>query len=232
MTVYIGGPSAAQQSVISLGMTFVMGIVNGFGKDATAAFGAGMRVDQLAFMPAFAIGLAISPLAGQNIGANRTHRVRSIFRWGCLLSGGITLVVSLVVVLFARPILNVFVNAKDETIIANGVNYLHTVAPLYVFFAIMFVSNGVINGSGHTLVTTIISLVSQWAIRVPVAEYLSRHMKSVQGVWYAMALSFGVSMIASLCYYLTGLWRRPVIRRRPVPPPPPSEVLAEETAEV
>jgi Na+-driven multidrug efflux pump len=230
MTVYIGGPSAVQQSVISLGMWFVMRIVNGFGMEATAAFGAAMRVDQLAFMPAFAVGLAVSPLAGQNIGANRPHRVRSIFLWGCLLSGGITLAVSLLVTLLPHAILHLFIN--DGPIMELGVHYLRTVAPCYVFFAIMFVSNGIINGSGHTLVTTIISLVSQWAIRVPVAYYLAGLLGSVQGVWYAMALSFGVSMSSSLCYYLTGLWRKPVIRRRPLPPASSAGALAEEESEV
>jgi putative MATE family efflux protein len=229
-TVRIGTPSACQQSVVSLGMAFVMGIVNGFGMESTAAFGAAMRVDQLAFMPAFAFGLAISPLAGQNIGANRPHRVRSIFLWGCLLSGGITATVSVLVVSMPRTILRMFLN--DGPVMDIGANYLRTVAPCYLFFAIMFVSNGIINGSGHTLVTTIISFVSQWAVRVPVAEYLSRWMGSVQGVWYAMAMSFGVSMLASLGYYLTGGWRRPVVRQRPVPPASPSDVLAEETGEV
>jgi putative MATE family efflux protein len=228
-TITIGLPSALQQSVVSMGMTFVMGIVSGFGTDALAAFGAAMRVDQLAFMPAFAFGLAISPLAGQNIGANRHHRVRSIFLWGCLLSGGITLAVSVLVVSLPRAILSLFINGGP--VMDIGENYLRTVAPFYLFFAIMFVSNGIINGSGHTLVTTIISLLSQWAFRVPIAYYLARRLGSVQGVWYAMAISFGVSMFSSLGYYLTGLWRRPVIRRRPPAPASSADLLGEETGE-
>ena len=232
-TISIGAPAAAQQSLISLGMTFVMSIVNGFGAVATAAFGAGMRVDQLAFMPAFAIGLAVSPLSGQNIGAQKHHRVRGIFAWACLMSGSITAVVSIAVVVFARPILHLFVN--DGPIMDRGADYLHTVAPCYVCLAIMFAAIGVINGSGHTLVATIISLVSQWVFRVPIAKMLSQYLGSVQGVWYAMGLSFAVSMVASLVYYLSGGWRKPVVRRHgapAAPPPLPEEALAEETGEV
>jgi len=51
-TIRIGIPSAVQQSLVSLGMVFVTGIINGFGANATAAFGAASRIDQLAFMPA------------------------------------------------------------------------------------------------------------------------------------------------------------------------------------
>ena len=39
-TLRIGMPSAVQQSFISIGMVLVTGIVNGFGEQATAAFGA------------------------------------------------------------------------------------------------------------------------------------------------------------------------------------------------
>jgi len=71
-TILIGLPVAAQQALISVGMVFVTGIINRFGPGATAAFGAASRVDQLAFMPALTLSMAISTLAGQNIGAGGT----------------------------------------------------------------------------------------------------------------------------------------------------------------
>lgn len=227
-TIRIGLPSAVQQSLISVGMVFVTGIVNGFGRDATAAFGAASRVDQLAFMPALTFSLAVSTLAGQNIGAERHHRVRQVFLWGCLLSGGITLAASLLAVSLPRAMLSIF--TSDAGVIDLGAGYLRIVGSCYVFFAVMFVSNGVINGAGHTLVTTVVSLVSLWVVRVPLAYWLSRRLGRVEGVWYAIALSFGVSMLSSLGYYLTGRWRRPVARRRAAPATP-AALFGEETGE-
>ena len=228
MTIRIGIPSAVQQSLISVGMVFVTGIVNGFGETATAAFGAASRVDQLAFMPALTISMAIATLAGQNIGANRYHRVRWIFLWGCLLSGGMTLAASILVVALPRVLLRIFTG--DQAIIGLGADYLRIVGACYVFFAFMFVSNGIINGAGHTLVTTVISLVSLWVVRVPVAYWLSRRWGSINGVWYAIAISFGVSMLSSLGYYLSGRWRRPVLKPRAIPVTP-AAVFGEETGE-
>jgi putative MATE family efflux protein len=227
-TIRIGLPSAVQQSLISVGMVFVTGIVNSFGQDATAAFGAASRVDQLAFMPAMTFSLAVSTLAGQNLGANRPHRVRQVFLWGCLLSGGITLTASLLVVSAPRAMVRIFTD--DPTVINLGADYLRIVGACYVFFAVMFVSNGIINGAGHTLVTTAISLVSLWVVRVPLAYWLSRRLGSIDGVWYAVALSFAVSMLSSLGYYLTGRWRRPVVRRRPVPSTS-ADVFGDQTGE-
>jgi putative MATE family efflux protein len=228
-TIRIGMPTAVQHALISVGMAFVTGIINGFGKLATAAFGAASCIDGIAFLPALTFSMAISTLAGQNIGAGRHDRIRQIVLWGCLLSGGITLTASALVVSIPRLLLSIFTN--DAAVIDIGAGYLRIVGSCYIFFAIMFVTNGIINGSGHTLVTTLISLISLWVIRVPVADWLSRRMHSIDGVWYAMAGSFGVSMVVSFAYYLTGHWRRPVARR-PAIPPGAEATFDEETAEM
>jgi putative MATE family efflux protein len=228
-TITIGVPSAVQQCLVSIGMVFVIGIVNGFGEDATAAFGAASRVDLLAFMPAMSFGMAVSTLAGQNIGAAQYGRVKDVFKWGVLLSGGITLLASALAVTIPGFLLHIFIT--DHTVIRLGTSYLHIVGACYVFFAVMFVSNGIINGSGHTFVTTIISLVSLWVVRVPLALALSHRLGSVKGIWYAMAASFFVAMTTSLTYYLTGRWKRPVIKRRPIPATPDA-VFGEETGEI
>jgi putative MATE family efflux protein len=217
-TVKIGIPSAIQQSLVSVGMVFVTGIVGGFGTVSLAAFGVASRVDQLAFMPAMTFSMAVSTLAGQNIGAGRHGRVRKVFLWGCLLSGGLTLAVSGLVVSLPRLLLRIF--TSEMPVIDMGEHYLQIVGACYVFFAVMFVSNGIINGSGHTFVTALVTLVSMWVVRVPLAGWLSQRWGSVEGVWYAITMSFGISMLASLGYYLTGLWRRPVIKRRTIPPAP------------
>ena len=228
-TIKIGVPSAVQQCVVSIGMVFVIGIVNGFGEDATAAFGAASRIDQLAFMPALTFSMAVSTLAGQNIGAAKHGRIRDIFWWGVLLSGGITLAASALAVSIPGILLHIFLT--DHTVIRLGTEYLHIVGACYVFFAVMFVSNGIINGSGHTVVTTIISLVSLWVVRVPMAYALAHRLGSVRGVWYAMAASFLVAMTTSVAYYLSGRWKRPVIKRRAIPATPDA-VFGEETGEI
>jgi len=85
----------------------------------------------------------------------------------------------------------------------------------YTLFAVMFVSNGVINGSGHTLPTTIITIIALWGIRIPIAYLLSKHLNDVRGVWYAMLLSVFCGMMISLFYYASGRWKKPVIKRQP-----------------
>ena len=222
----IGVPSAVQQSLVSVSMLFVVGFVNAFGKTATAAFGVASRFDQLAFIPAMTFSMAISTLTGQNIGAGKLHRVREIFGWGLAYCGGFTVIASLLAVLAPRFILQLFTD--DPAVLDMGVPYLRIVGFSYVFFALTFSSNGVINGSGHTLVTTLISLVGLWLVRVPLAWLLPRLLDSVTGIWYAMAISFVASTVVSMAFYLSGYWKRPVIKRNaPAPEMKPAEEMAE-----
>ena len=211
LTLRIGVPSMIQQALVSIGMLFIVGLVNAYGEDGAAAFGAASRIDQLALMPALTIGMAISTLAGQNIGAGHHHRVKEVFKWGMLLSCGITLIPSLAAVTFPGLLLRMFIS--DPHVIDLGTHYLRIVGAGYVLFSVMFVSNGVINGAGHTFITTLISLVGLWIVRVPLATYLSNHMHRLDGIWYAMLISFGTGSLISLTYYLSGRWKRPIKKK-------------------
>lgn len=213
LTIKIGLPSIVQQSLVSLGMIFVVGIINRFGEIATAAIGAAGPIDQIAFLPAMTIGAAVSTVVGQNIGAGKIDRVKEIFRWAIGICGGMTAIMVMIALFLPRPLLRVFLN--DPAALNVGVHYLRIVAISYIFFSVLFIANGVINGAGYTFVTTIITLVSLWVARVPLAIYLSHRMHAVEGVFYAIAISNAVSMSISLACYFHGFWKRPIIRHQP-----------------
>lgn len=210
-------PSAAQQLLVSFASLFVMVFINRFGDNTTAGFGAASLIDMVAFMfLAMSFSMSVSMLAGQNIGAGRYDRVRGIFWWGLLISGGSIFCVSLVATLFPTTLMRMFLNPQtDAEAFRVGTQYLRIVAPSYVCFAVTFVGIGVINGAGHTLVTTVIILLGLWGVRLPLAAYLSHRLGRVDGVWFALVVSFAVTAVLSLTYYASGLWKRAVIRPAP-----------------
>lgn len=204
--IRIGIPASVQQALVSIATLCVVGLVNGFGETAIAAFGAATRLEQLVLVPAMVFGLAISTLAGQNIGANKPQRVREILRWGSLLGGGMTALVSLVTLAVPNELLRIFIH--DTAVLHMGVIYLRIVTPFYLCFAVMSVYNGIINGAGDTLATTLISVGSQLVVRVPLAMVLIHLLHNIAGIWIAIAFSFIVSMLASIAYYGSGRWKR------------------------
>ncbi|MDR2693701.1 MAG: MATE family efflux transporter [Chitinispirillales bacterium] len=208
----IGFPSMIQQTSISFGIAAVTSIVNSFGAAAIAAFGAGGRIDSVAFLPAQSIGLAVSTLSGQNIGAGRYDRIPTVFKWGVIMTSCIT--VSLAIMFLSIPEILMTPFTTDPEVIEIGKGYLRIAAPAISFFAIMFVSNGVINGAGHTLTTLIFTLIAVWGIRIPFAAILSRGSLGVKGVWVSYAVGFSFTMCVSLLWYRSGRWKKAVVRHK------------------
>ena len=213
----IGLPAIVQQSLVSLAHMLVLSIVNSFGAAATNALGAVARVDMFAFMPAMSMSVAVSTLTGQNIGAQKPERIKAVFGWGMIMTSIITVAISLVAVTFSGPILKAFGLGGDLKVMQIGSSYLHIVGACYICVGVMFVCGGVINGSGHTLVTMAFSILAFWLIRLPSAWYLSGTRLGVRGVWFAVALSFAMGTAMSLTYYFSGRWKRSVIVGRAEP---------------
>lgn len=208
----IGLPSVAQGSLVSISTMFVTGFVNAFGSAATNAFGAVGRIDMFVFLPAMSLGTAVSAMTGQNIGAGKPERIGQIFRWGNGLASAMTISISLIVVFLSRAILVAFGLGGDANVVDIGISYMRIVGSCYVFFAIMSISNGIINGAGHTMITMVFTFLSLWIIRVPLAWLLSKTFLGITGIWVGVSLSFAVTMIISLVYYYSGRWKRPVVK--------------------
>jgi putative MATE family efflux protein len=203
----IGFPSTVQQCLVSVGSAFVVKYVNFFGPAAIAAFGAAGRIDMVATMPAIAIGMAATALTGQNLGARKPERVKEVFKWALLLGTMISGAVAVFAFAFPKLILSMFIH--HEAVLSIGVEYLRIVAPCYFLFALMFVSSGVVNGAGQTMIPMMMTLISLWAVRVPLAWYLSQQTRLQQkGIWMAMAAGFIVTAVISFLYYLTGRWKK------------------------
>ena len=208
MILKIGAPSMLQQAMVALGMSVLIGIVNQFGETSTAAAGVAFRIDQIAFMPAMTLGMAVSTLAGQNIGAKKYDRVKQVFWWGLLVSCILTGIGTALAVSFPNIMMSLFI--KDPKVIEIGAGYFKICGWSYILFAIMFVSNGVINGSGHTLVTTLITLAALWGVRVPIAIYMSKTTGDIRWVWWAILIGVSVGTIISLSYFFSGKWKNPL----------------------
>lgn len=216
LTLKIGLPAAAQQLLVALGSSFMLRFVNDYHESAAAGFGAASQIDMLAFFLAISFSIAISSLSGQNIGAGRYDRVQQTFRYGLLFSGGLSLCLSLAVISWPAFFVRIFLDpAQSPEAFRIGVGYLHIVGISYTITAVMFVCVGIINGAGHTLMTTLMTLLGLWIVRVPLAAFLSHRLHRVEGIWYALVVSFTVSTLFSLGYYFSGRWRCAIIRHSP-----------------
>lgn len=213
LTFTIGLPAGFQQFVVSIGMLTITSIINRFGPTVVAAYGAAARLDQFAHMPAMSVGMAVSAMVGQNLGAGQDQRVSEVVRWAMVLSGSITAALAAVALLAPGFVLRLF--TTEPGVLAEGIAYLRIVGWAYVPFALSFAITGVLRGAGDTVPTMFITIATLWLFRVPMANYLSGAAGlGSRGIWLANAVSPALALVLTFAYYSTGRWRNKVAVRR------------------
>ena len=222
--IKIGLPSGFQQTFVALGMTALMGIVNTFGTDVIAAYTTASRIDSLAMMPAMNFSMALSTFVGQNIARGKMDRIRSGLKATLTMSLIISGAVSLVIIFGGGLMMHMF--TSNQNVIAIGSQYLTVVSAFYWVFALMFAYNGLLRGAGATMVPMVTTLVSLWAVRVPVAYFLSRYMGEA-GIWWSIPIGWMVGVAGAYAYYKTGKWKSKTVFHRTKNIPPQEPILGE-----
>ena len=212
----LGVPSAAQQFIVSSGLLVLSGIINSFGSDVIAGFGAGSKIDSFAMLPAMTLSMTASTVTGQCIGAGHKERVKEVFKNGAILSIIISSATILFVYTLGKPSLYLF--TQEVRVIDMGISYLKIVSLAYIFLGLNFLFAGILRGAGEIWVNTLITVLIFYGIRVPLAAYLSsKPALGSSGIWIAIALSFTIGCILNGGYYSTGRWKRKeIIRTRVV----------------
>jgi len=200
-----GIPMAMQMMVMSLSMVLMISLVNGFGIDTTAAFGAATQVWNYIQMPAFAISMAVSSMAAQNIGARLWDRVAAITRLGVvyqlLLTGALVCLIEVI----GPSFLGLFLPDRSPSLaIALHMNTI--VAWSFIFFGISLVLFGVVRANGAVIAPLLILVLSLLGLRFPMA-WLLMDSWHADAIWWSFPASSALSVILAFIYYNFGRWR-------------------------
>ena len=171
--------SAIQTVLAALILT---GVVARFGTDALAGYGVGVRLELLLVPLTFAIGAALVPLTGTNVGAGQYERAKHIAWAGASMAAAIAALIGFTVALFPRLWLDLF--TQDVNVRATGAAYLRIVGPFYVCAGI----------------AVALYFASQGPRRVgwPVLAGTARLIVAAGGGWLAVQLGAGVETVFAL----------------------------------
>jgi len=200
-----GVPMSAQMLVMSLSGVLMITLVNRFGVDTTAAFGAALQIWNYIQLPAFAVGMAVSAMTAQNVGARKWHRVTRIAQVGVLYSVILTGSIVVAIELLDRRIFGLFLPSTSGALaIASHMNRI--VTPSFIFFGVSVALFGVVRATGAVMAPLVILTVSLLLVRFPVAQLLLERYQ-VDAVWWSFPVSSLLSCILALLYYRYGGWR-------------------------
>ncbi|NII11316.1 MATE family efflux transporter [Oleiagrimonas sp. C23AA] len=201
-----GLPMGLQMVVISSSALVMISLVNAYGSQVTAAYGAASQLWTYIQMPALAIGGAVSSMAAQNVGAQRWDRVGRITAIGLGYNVLLTGALVAVVYLFNRGALGVFLPGDGQAIaIAQHLNAI--VVWSFLFFGASFVLFGVVRATGAVVPPLIILAIALWLVRVPFALALNDTL-GADAIWWSFPLGSLVSLLLAVAYYRFGRWRQ------------------------
>lgn len=203
----VGLPTAIQMVVVNISYLVVTGMLNRFGVSVAAASGVGLKVNTFAGMPCWAIGQAVTAMAGQNMGAGDIGRVRETTRIGLCLNLAVTLVVVLFVQMFAGPIIMLF-DPESAEVVRDGILYLRICCGINsLIYAAMYTFDSFAIGVGSANVAMLNALLDAVAVRLPVGWLLAFPFAfDFSGVYLGQALSPILPAMVGLLYFRSKKW--------------------------
>ena len=203
----IGTPIAAKNTVIAVGGMAIQSIVNGFSVSFIAGFIATNKLYGLLEIAALSYSYAVTTYVGQNYGAGNIDRIRKGVRSATSLSLITSVVIAVVMLVFGRNIISLFISSEDPGMVAAASDtsyaYLCVMSAFLPVLYLLYVFLSALQGIGKTvstMVSGIIELVSRVSFAVVVAwigiEYLIFGAEVT--AWLGAAIFLGVSYFLAM----------------------------------
>lgn len=138
-------PAILNTMSVALGMFVINYYLNTYAdSDSIAAYGVGLRIEQMFLLPAMGISTALLAVTGQNFGAEKIDRVKKAF--GVALGmGAVTLAAAIIVLVpFATQLVSLF--TEDAKVIGYAVFYLHLEVVAYYCYILLPCANSLLQG--------------------------------------------------------------------------------------
>ena len=211
----IGLPSMLQQSLVSLSMMMMQGLVNSFGKVLVAGYTAATKIDSLAMLPNMNISNAMSSFTAQNIGAGKYERVKEGLKACLLMVAVFSLLITVIIFLFGNQLLSLFLDPGDASgAMGYGLAYMHTVSLFYILMGLLFVPNGMLRGAGDMAAFTFSSMANLFS-RVGIAYALVYLTPlGANAIWWSIPAGWLIGAAVSLLRVKSGKWMRKAVADR------------------
>lgn len=207
--IRLGLPTAFQMVTGAVAGLVIIGLINGFGTAATAAYGAVNQVLSYVQFPAMSIAIAASIYASQAIGAGKVTALNCVTRTAMMINLMITGSLIVLAYLLSRYLLAMFIT--DEGVIGVAQHLLHIVLWSVIFFSSGMIFSGMMRATGMVWQPMLIGVGTILLVEIPSAIWLSRQF-GLQGIWWAYVASFVVMSVLQGLYYQF-VWKKKAVKR-------------------
>lgn len=192
--LYLGLPAGIQSMIMTFSNIIVQYYINGYGKDAIAAYAFYFKLENFIWMPIVALGQATTTFVGQNTGARDFDRVKKGTINSVLLSGSVAITVASIILLFPTFFFRIFTSEMD--VIDLGRKIIFISFPFYWFYSILETMGGSLRGMGYSIVTMIISVSTMSLFRILVLYILGKYNLEYYQMAVVYPITWGLSALS------------------------------------
>ena len=207
----LGIPFATRFCSINVSMLFVHSLVNSLGYHAAAVFGAGLRLDDTVNKVSQGMMTGASGIIGQNYGARKFNRIRRTVAYTWLLSAGMYLAYTVLLVSVPGRLFGCFTD--DSGVLTLAPVFVSAIVWQFPAQLIMRGTNALIHGIGNAWLGFAFAFFDAFVLRIALSWFFGVYLE--RGL-YGFILGYGLASyglaLPGLIYFLFCPWEK----RRPV----------------
>jgi putative MATE family efflux protein len=202
----VGTPISISYLLMGFTVMAAFRIIASFSESAIAAMGIGVRILQFSTLPIVSIGISTTTVVGQYLGARDLSRAQKTGAVSMLLCTVIMLFFSVVFYAGAPFLIQIFLD--EPRVVQYGTQYMRIAALYLVFIGLTVSMTGVLRGAGHTSPPMIAGVLKLACLLVLAPQFAYALGIGLNGVWWAMFVSYGIETLVIGISYVGGRWRK------------------------
>ncbi len=203
----LGIPMSIQSAAISFSKIILTSWINLFDVTYSALAGLFNKVNVMCGVISQSFTAAGSTMVGQNLGARKFDRVRRVLLTILVFTMALSLLLTLVMLLWPDAIYGLFTDDQDVLSLASVL----TLPIILNFFgsATRSVAFSLINGSGRSRLNLAVAFIDGVFTRIGLAALMGFALKmDCLGFWLGDSLAGFMPMVIGLVFWFSGAWKK------------------------
>lgn len=199
-----GLPSGIQNSIIAFANVIVQTNINFFESDTVAGCGTYAKLEGFAFLPINCFTMALTTFVSQNLGAKQYDRTKKGTVFGIICCVIMSEAIGVLMITFREPLMQFFTD--NRAAVEIGSNQAKIESLFFCMLAFSHCIAAVLRGAGRPIVPMLVMLISWCAIRVTYISIAVPIIKKSWVIFSAYPITWTISSIIFLIYYLKSDW--------------------------
>lgn len=193
----IGIPGGVENGMFQFGKLTLQSLVSTLGTSAIAGYAVACNLVMFLYLPGNALGLGMTTVVGQCVGANETEQARYYVKKLLLINYAMLAVLTVVLGGGRGLWVNIYQLSGEASAIARKMVLAHCIAMLV--WPVAFLLPNALRAANDARFTMIIAIFSMWVFRVGLAYlFIKGFHHDVTYVWYAMFVDWIFRMVVFL----------------------------------